>query len=106
MYSSGMMVRLAFAIATAIDPEILLLDEGLGAGDASFADRAKKRVDDLLARSHILVIASHADTLIRQMCNRAMFLHKGRVEAVGEVDEVIEAYHRHTAAQQAASGQA
>ncbi len=106
MYSSGMMVRLAFAIATAIDPEILLLDEGLGAGDASFADRAQKRVDDLLTRSHILVIATHSDTLIRQMCNRAMFLHKGRVEAVGEVDEVIEAYHRHTAAQQAASDQA
>lgn len=95
-YSSGMVLRLAFAIATSIDPEILLLDEGLGAGDASFAERAKARVNDLVARSSILVLASHADALIREMCTRAIFLHKGRVQAVGDVDEVIYEYHRFT----------
>lgn len=94
MYSSGMLVRLAFAIATAIDPEVLLLDEGLGAGDASFVDRAKKRVDALIARSSILVIATHADTLIREMCNRAILLHQGRIRAAGDVEEVIDTYHR------------
>ena len=91
-----MLLRLSFAIATSIDPEILILDEGLGAGDASFVERAKARVDDLVARSSILVLASHADALIREMCNRALFLHKGRVQAAGGVDDVIQAYHRFT----------
>src|SRR5581483_10779544 len=73
-YSTGMLTRLGFAIATAIDPEILLLDEGLGAGDARFADRAKQRVDRLVERSSILVLASHGDSLIRAMCNKAVLM--------------------------------
>jgi ABC-type polysaccharide/polyol phosphate transport system ATPase subunit len=60
-YSSGMLVRLGFAIATAIDPEILLLDEGLGAGDARFAARAAERVKALIERSSIMVLASHSE---------------------------------------------
>ncbi len=91
-YSTGMLSRLGFAIATSLDPEILLLDEGIGAGDARFAERAAKRVDALIARANILVLASHSDALIRSMCNKAVLLHSGRVVTAGEVEDVIEAY--------------
>ena len=93
-YSSGMSVRLAFSIATAIDPEILILDEGLGAGDARFAERAKKRVDALVERSSILILASHSDELVRTMCNVAILLQGGRIVAQGVVGDVIEAYRK------------
>jgi len=93
-YSSGMLVRLGFAIATAIDPEILLLDEGLGAGDARFATRAAKRVEAMIERSSIMVLASHSDDLIRQMCNRVILLDHGRVLADGPTVDVLEMYAR------------
>jgi ABC-type polysaccharide/polyol phosphate transport system ATPase subunit len=93
-YSSGMLVRLGFAIATSIDPEILLLDEGLGAGDARFAKNAAKRVEALIGRSSIMVLASHSDELIRQMCNRAILLDRGRVVADGPTNDVLEIYSR------------
>jgi ABC-type polysaccharide/polyol phosphate transport system ATPase subunit len=93
-YSSGMLVRLGFAIATAIDPEILLLDEGLGAGDARFATRAAERVKALIERSSIMVLASHSDKLIRQMCKRAILLDRGRVVADGPTEQVLEIYAR------------
>lgn len=95
-YSSGMLVRLGFAIATAIDPEILLLDEGLGAGDARFASRATKRVEALIRRSSIMVLASHSDELIRQMCSRAILLRQGRVVADGPTEGVLDLYTRMT----------
>jgi ABC-type polysaccharide/polyol phosphate transport system ATPase subunit len=91
-----MLVRLGFAIATAIDPEILLLDEGLGAGDARFASRAAKRVDELISRSSIVVLASHSDGLIRQICNRAILLEQGRVVADGATEGVLDLYTRMT----------
>jgi ABC-type polysaccharide/polyol phosphate transport system ATPase subunit len=91
-YSSGMLVRLGFAIATAIDPEILLLDEGLGAGDARFAKRAANRVEALIGRSSIMVLASHSEELIRQMCNRAILLKQGRVVADGPTEDVLDLY--------------
>ncbi len=91
-YSAGMLVRLGFAIATAIDPEILLLDEGLGAGDALFATRAVKRVKALIDRSSIVVLASHSDELIRQMCTRAILLDHGRIIADGSTADVLEIY--------------
>jgi ABC-type polysaccharide/polyol phosphate transport system ATPase subunit len=91
-YSSGMLTRLGFAIATAIDPEILILDEGLGAGDARFAERAGKRIDSLVARSSIMVLASHANSLIESMCNKAVLMDSGCVKAVGPVGEVLETY--------------
>jgi len=93
-YSSGMMVRLSFAIATSLHPEILLLDEGLGAGDAKFADKAKKRMEELVARASLIVLASHGDALIKQMCNKAALLDKGKLIAFGETDEVIDIYHQ------------
>jgi ABC-type polysaccharide/polyol phosphate transport system ATPase subunit len=91
-YSTGMLSRLGFAIATALDPEILLLDEGIGAGDARFAERAAARVDALVKRANILVLASHSDALIRTMCNKAVLLDSGRIVTTGEVEDVIEAY--------------
>ena len=93
-YSMGMLTRLGFAIATAIDPEILVLDEGLGAGDACFAEKAKKRVDALIERSSILILASHSDALIQSLCNRAILLQAGRMVADGKVDDVIEEYKK------------
>lgn len=91
-YSAGMLVRLTFAIATCIHPEILILDEGLSAGDARFAERAKQRVDTLIERAKILILASHSDALIESMCNRAILLRAGRVVADGSVPEVTEIY--------------
>ena len=96
-YSTGMVTRLGFAIATAIDPEILLLDEGLAAGDARFAEHANRRIDALVERSSILVLASHSEALIRAMCNRAMLLDGGRNVVLGGVDDVIEVYRQRIA---------
>jgi ABC-type polysaccharide/polyol phosphate transport system ATPase subunit len=93
-YSTGMLMRLAFAIATAIDPEILVLDEGLGAGDARFAERAKRRVDDLVGRSSIMIFASHSEDLILSMCNRSILLQSGKIVASGEVHEVMDTYRK------------
>jgi ABC-type polysaccharide/polyol phosphate transport system ATPase subunit len=91
-YSSGMLTRLSFSIATAIDPEILILDEGLGTGDAQFAEQAKQRVDALIARSSILILASHSDALIQSMCNKAILLQAGTIVREGSVQEVLDAY--------------
>jgi ABC-type polysaccharide/polyol phosphate transport system ATPase subunit len=91
-YSTGMVLRLGFAIATALDPEILLLDEGLGAGDARFAERASKRLDSLIERSSIMVLASHSNDLIRSLCNKAVVMEQGRVTSFGDVDEVVSVY--------------
>jgi ABC-type polysaccharide/polyol phosphate transport system ATPase subunit len=92
-YSTGMATRLGFAFATSIEPGILLLDEGIGAGDARFADRAAQRMADFLARSRIVVIASHSDQLIRSMCNKAALMHTGRVVAFGDLEPVLEEYN-------------
>ena len=93
-YSTGMLTRLGFAIATAISPEILILDEGLGAGDARFAEKAKERVDALIERASILILASHSDDLIKSLCTRAILLQSGRVITEGNVDEVIDSYRQ------------
>lgn len=95
-YSSGMLVRLGFAIATSIDPEILLLDEGLGAGDARFAEKANKRIDALIERSSILVLATHSDQMIRSMCNKVVLMDQGKAVRIGPVEEVLAAYHELT----------
>ena len=92
IYSTGMMTRLGFSIATAVEPEILLLDEGLATGDAQFAQKAERKLNDLIARSSILVIASHSETLLANMCNRCLLLEHGRIisgwsgpDAVGDL---------------------
>ncbi len=93
-YSTGMLVRLGFAVATAINPEILLLDEELGAVDARFAGRAAERVESLIDRSSIVVLASQSEELIRKICNRAVLLDHGRVIADGPTAEVLEIHNR------------
>lgn len=80
-YSDGMKARLAFAISTAAKPEILLMDEWIGAGDAAFIEKARARLDAMVGDAGILVLASHNRTLLRRVCNRVVTLDRGRVEA-------------------------
>ncbi len=91
-YSSGMRLRLALAASTCFDPEILLMDEWIGMGDAHFLEKAEGRMDRFVGRSSILVIASHSETLIKRLCNKAVLLDRGEVAAAGTVDEVVTAY--------------
>jgi ABC-2 type transport system ATP-binding protein/lipopolysaccharide transport system ATP-binding protein len=91
-YSAGMVVRLSFAASTAIAPEILLMDEWLSAGDASFFNKAQKRLEHFIGRSSILVLASHSISLLQEWCNRAILLHHGELMASGSVKEVAEVY--------------
>jgi ABC-2 type transport system ATP-binding protein/lipopolysaccharide transport system ATP-binding protein len=93
-YSAGMLTRLAFAVSTSIDPEILLLDEGVGAGDASFLAKAESRLDTLVGRAGILVLASHSEGLVRRLCTTAVLLDQGRVVAAGPIEEVLERYRQ------------
>ncbi len=95
-YSSGMMLRLAFAISTAIVPEILLMDEMIGAGDALFMDKAKARIENLMAKVKILVLASHNEQIVRSFCNRAMCLGEGRVLYDGDVQSCLDFYKDHS----------
>jgi ABC-2 type transport system ATP-binding protein/lipopolysaccharide transport system ATP-binding protein len=97
-YSTGMVLRLAFSIATAIEPEILLLDEAISAGDASFAKVAQARVERLLKNSRILVIASHGPDLLKIWCNKAILLERGRIVHQGPVEETAEVYRERTQA--------
>ncbi len=92
IYSAGMMTRLGFSIATAVEPEILLLDEGLATGDAQFAHKATRRMNELIASSSILVIASHSETLLADMCTRCLLLEHGRVVSDGPPETLLEQY--------------
>ena len=94
-YSSGMRVRLAFAISTAVEADILLLDEVLGVGDASFQEKANKRLQDLHARAEIVVLAIHSSDTIRKTCNKVLWMERGKVKMFGGVDEVVSAYDKH-----------
>lgn len=91
-YSSGMLLRLAFAISTSIVPDILIMDEWIGAGDASFMKKAKSRLDRLVGRTGILFLASHSEAIIRDNCTRAIWLEKGRVKADGMPVDVLREY--------------
>jgi ABC-type polysaccharide/polyol phosphate transport system ATPase subunit len=91
-YSAGMMVRLGFAVSTCIPPEILLMDEWLSAGDASFLDKAQRRMEKFVGSSSILVLASHSTDLLRRWCNRGLLLQQGRIATQGDIEEVLEAY--------------
>lgn len=91
-YSSGMKMRLAFAVSTAVDAEILLLDEVMGVGDASFMHKAEARLEELHDRAEIVVLAMHSNKEIRKVCNKALWMERGRVRAFGEVDDVVSQY--------------
>lgn len=91
-YSAGMRVRLAFAVATCITPEILIMDEWLSAGDAHFLHKAQERMAAFVSRSSILVLASHSLELLSQWCTRAVFLERGEIKMIGDVESVLSAY--------------
>ena len=93
-YSSGMKLRLAFAIATLRAPDILLLDEVIGVGDAGFYQKAHARLQSLVRRSRILFVASHADLIIQELCNKVIWLRNGVLVAYGDVGEILEAYRK------------
>lgn len=94
-YSSGMRVRLAFAISTAVDADILLLDEVLGVGDASFQEKANQRLQDLHDRAEIVVLAIHSSDAIRKTCNKVLWMERGKVRMYGGVEEVLTEYDAH-----------
>lgn len=91
-YSSGMLLRLAFAASTAIEPEILLLDEVMAAGDAEFTARARARMDRMMERASVVVFATHALGQLPDFCPRTIWLERGRVAADGPTPEVLRAY--------------
>ena len=91
-YSSGMMVRLAFAISTCVPPEILVMDEWLSAGDARFLDKARKRMVDFVNQSSILVLASHSMDLLLEWCKTGILLDHGHIVAAGPITDVVAAY--------------
>jgi len=94
-YSAGMLVRLAFSVATAVEPEILLVDESLSAGDLAFQSKAKRRIHELCDRAELVVLVSHDLTAIQNLCNRAIWLHRGQLRMQGEPYEVVEAYREY-----------
>jgi len=93
-YSAGMRTRLAFSIATAFEPEILLIDEVFGAGDAGFLHKAEKRMNDLVTAARITVFASHSTSLIERLCDKALLLEEGKSVMGGPVTEVVREYER------------
>jgi ABC-type polysaccharide/polyol phosphate transport system ATPase subunit len=93
-YSSGMLVRLAFSIATAIDPEILLVDEVLGVGDKAFQEKARWRMKEIMAQARLMVAVSHDLESLSVLCDRGIWLDHGRVKRDGPIDDVIDAYER------------
>jgi ABC-type polysaccharide/polyol phosphate transport system ATPase subunit len=91
-YSSGMMLRLAFAVSTHVDADILLMDEWIGVGDAAFTEKAQRRLVELVEGAAILVLASHSEEMVRRTCDKAVLLRQGRVAHVGDVEEALRAY--------------
>ena len=96
-YSSGMMGRLTFAVATAFKPDVLLMDEWLLAGDTRFLRGAADRVADFVAQARVMVLASHSLPIVRRFCNKAIYLKGGEVVGAGDVDEVVALYEKDSA---------
>ncbi|HBI22541.1 MAG TPA: sugar ABC transporter ATP-binding protein [Legionella sp.] len=91
-YSAGMQMKLAFAVSTAIPPEIMLIDEVIGAGDIHFMEKATKRLENTIEQTHILVLTSHSNDIIKRFCNKIVVLDRGEIQFVGNVSEGIEYY--------------
>lgn len=91
-YSSGMQMRLAFAVATSISPDILLMDEWLSVGDEGFRKKAESRLDGLIAKTNVLIVASHSIELLQRTCTRVIWLDHGQVKADDVCAKVVEAY--------------
>jgi ABC-2 type transport system ATP-binding protein/lipopolysaccharide transport system ATP-binding protein len=91
-YSSGMTLRLAFAVSTAVQPDILLLDEMISVGDAEFAEKARGRIEQVIENSQILVLASHDPVTLKRYCNKAALLREGEIVSSGSIDDML---HQH-----------
>jgi len=94
-YSTGMHLRLAFAVSTTVRPQILLMDEWLAVGDENFKHKAEERMRTLVQSTNILVIASHSRDLILETCNRVLWLEHGKIRMDGAAAEVAAAYFGH-----------
>lgn len=95
-YSSGMRARLGFAIATIVEPEILILDEVLSVGDAKFRKKSEKKVMSMFDKGVTVLFVSHSIEQVKRLCNKAILLEKGRIIASGDIDEVAEIYEEKT----------
>jgi lipopolysaccharide transport system ATP-binding protein len=93
-YSMGMVVRLGIAIATAIEPEILIVDEILSAGDIGFQEKTRRRILDLVSSASLVVLASHDLASLQDICTRIVWMDHGQFRMVGDPQSVIAAYHR------------
>ena len=91
-YSSGMKSRLGFAIATAVKPDVLILDEVLSVGDAAFKEKSEQRILDMMEDGVTVLYVSHSTDRIRKLCNKAIILTKGQVVAHGDVNEICDMY--------------
>lgn len=100
-YSTGMTGRLTFAVATAFQPDVLLMDEWLLAGDAQFMNKATARVEEFVSKARIVVLASHSLEIVRNFCTSAALLDGGRLVAYGPVDDVVEHYQEQVVAKAA-----
>ena len=92
-YSSGMKARLGLAVASAIHPDILLIDEVLGVGDPQFKEKSKNRILDLVRSTGTVVLVSHSFGLMKDVCDRLVFMHHGEIVSVGEPNEIIKLYY-------------
>ena len=101
-YSTGMRIRLAIGVVTSIDPEILLLDEGIGAVDTDFLKKALKRLQRMVERSGILVFAGHSNEYLARLCTTAIWIDHGELRMSGGVEEVVRAYQGEDAARHVA----
>lgn len=91
-YSSGMFQRLAFAIATEVEPEILLVDESLNAGDATFVEKAKARILEVFDRAKAVIVVSHDLNIVRELCDRVIWLERGQIIADGPTQTIVDQY--------------
>ncbi len=91
-YSSGMIMRLAFSIATVIKPEILIVDEILAVGDGDFQEKSKRRMQQLMSGGTTVIFVSHTLSQIRELCNKVLWLDHGKVRMYGNTEEVCDAY--------------
>lgn len=92
-YSSGMVMRLAFSIATLVNPDILIVDEILAVGDSSFQQKSKERMHELMTNGTTVLLVSHSLDQIREMCNRVLWLDGGKIKMIGDTQEVCDAYN-------------
>ena len=95
-YSSGMYVRLAFAVAACLDPEILIIDEVLAVGDLAFQNKCIKRMSEVSQNGQTIVIVSHNMSLINRLCTKGVWLDEGRIQKHGDIKDVVQAYHQST----------